>query len=83
MFATLENVLLMDKETKLDKENKQVNFFICYQRGNKSLIAVKNIPHDLYESVEIEDRISLKVKLVSWAQGNNHGLSVQYIDVVK
>ncbi|MGL6125459.1 MAG: hypothetical protein ACRC1F_03200 [Metamycoplasmataceae bacterium] len=83
MFATLENVMLMDKEIRLDKENKNVYCLTCYQRGNKNLILIKNVDIDVYNSLEVDSLISVKVKLISWAQGNNHGVSVQYVDMVR
>ena len=82
MIAVLENVRVMEKDIKLDKEGKQIYIFNCYQKGEKSLIPVKNVSEDLYLKVNEEDKISIKVNLMAWGQNGNYGLAVRFVDVV-
>ena len=48
MIVTLENLLVMEKQEKYDKDNKLVLQFVCFQKGYKNLITIKNIPQDLF-----------------------------------
>lgn len=80
MRVTLENVRVMEKEVKMDKEGNPNYILHCYQPGEKSLIPVKGLDFDTFSAIEEEDKVSLSVKLIAWAQGNNYGISVRYLE---
>ena len=46
MKVTLENVRVMEKEVKMDKEGNPNYILHCYQPGEKSLIPVKGVDFD-------------------------------------
>lgn len=83
MIAILQDVRVMEKEVRLDKDNNQVFIFNCYQKGEKSLIPVKGVNKEVYSSIQEEQKVSLQVNLMAWGQNNNYGLAVRYIDIIK
>ena len=44
MQVILENLILMEKQEKRDKDNNLVFEFVCFQKGYKNLITIKDIP---------------------------------------
>lgn len=78
MIVKLENLLLMEKQTKLDKENKQVLEFVCFQKGYKNLITIKDIPQDLFSNIEESSELSLTCKMIVWGNNNNYGASFRF-----
>ena len=44
MIVTLENLLVMEKQEKYDKDNKLVLEFVCFQKGYKNRKLQKQLP---------------------------------------
>lgn len=78
MIITLNNLMLMEKQTKLDKENKTILEFVCFQKGYKNLITIKDIPQDLFAEVEEGCQIALECKMTVWGNNSSYGASFKY-----
>lgn len=78
MKVKLEDLILMEKQPKMDKDNKQVFEFVCFQKGYKNLITVKDIPQDLFNELEEGCQLSLDCKMVVWGNNNSYGASFRY-----
>lgn len=84
MFAVLNDLQVMQKETKIKQDNSKDNILICYQRGNlKDLVQVKSIPDDLFSSIQEGKKIDVKVKLTIWGNNNNYGCSIKFLELLK
>lgn len=81
MKVKLEDLMLMEKQDKVDKENKQVLEFVCFQKGYKNLITIKDIPHDLFREVEEGSQLSLDCKMVVWGNNNSYGASFRFLGI--
>lgn len=79
MIVKLDNLVLMEKQQKVDKENKLNYEFVCFQKGYKNLITIKDIPQDLFNELEESSRLSLDCKMVVWCNNNNFGASFRYL----
>lgn len=82
MLIILENLMLMQKEEKRDKDNNLVYEFICFQRGVKNLITVKDIPQDLFNSTEEGVMFNLKCKMTVWGNNSSYGASFKLVELV-
>lgn len=80
MFVVLENLRLMEKQEKRDKENKLVFEFVCYQQGYKNLITLKDIPQDLYNNFSCDTTFEAKCKMTIWGNNNSYGASFRLVE---
>ena len=80
MNATIKG-MIMDKTIRKSPEGDSVYCFELYQKGNRNLIQVKDIPFDMYENTKTGAFIDLDCKLTVWSQGSKNGVSVKYIGV--
>ena len=73
----------MEKEMKNAKSDDCdiVYCFHLFQKGNRNLITVKDIPFELFNSTKEGNDVTLDCKLTPWVQGNKNGVSVKYIGV--
>lgn len=82
MEVILKNLMLMEKQTKIDKENKTVFEFVLFQKGYKNLITVKDIPSDLFKELEEGSSLDLCSKMIVWGNNNNYGASFRFLSLV-
>ena len=80
MNATIKG-LLMEKEIKNTNDGDLVYCFHLFQKGNRNLITVKDVPFELFNSTKEGNYVTLDCKLTPWVQGNKNGVSVKYIGV--
>ncbi len=78
MIVTLEDLRLMEKQEKRDKDNNLVFEFVCFQRGYKNLITIKEIPQDLFNNLEEGATLNLKCKMTVWGNNNSYGASFKF-----
>ena len=81
MIVTLENLLVMEKQEKYDKDNKLVLEFVCFQKGYKNLITIKNIPQDLFNSITESTSLDMKCKMTVWGNNSSYGVSFRFEDI--
>lgn len=79
MIVKLDNLVLMEKQQKLDKDNKTVYEFVCFQKGYKNLITVKDIPYDLFVDLEESCKLSFDCKMIVWGNNNSYGASFRFL----
>ena len=72
----------MEKNEKRDKDNKLVYEFICFQKGYKNLITIKDIPQDLFNELEEGSNLDVEVKMTVWGNNNSYGASFKLIKIV-
>jgi len=82
MHVVLEDLMLMEKQEKRDKENKLVYEFVCFQRGVKNLITVKDIPQELFNETEESVMLNVKCKMTVWGNNNAYGASFKFNSLV-
>ena len=82
MLVVLEDLMLMEKQEKYDKDNKLVLEFVCFQKGYKNLITVKNVPQDLFNSMSEGTNLDIKCKMTVWGNNNSYGASFRFEDIV-
>lgn len=81
MNVILNNLMLMEKQSKLDKEGKQVLEFVCFQKGCKNLITIKDIPQDLYANMGEGTSLEVECKMVVWGNNNSYGASFRFLNL--
>lgn len=81
MLVVLEDLMLMEKQEKYDKDNKLVLEFVCFQKGYKNLITVKNVPQDLFNSMSEGTNLDIKCKMTVWGNNNSYGASFRFEDI--
>lgn len=81
MIVTIENLMLMEKQEKRDKENKLVFEFVCFQKGYKNLITIKDIPQDLFNNMSEGTSLDIKCKMTVWGNNNSYGASFRFEDI--
>lgn len=79
MRVKLDDLILMERQQKIDKDNKQCFEFVCFQKGYKNLITIKDIPQDLFTELEEGCKLALDCKMVVWGNNNNYGASFRYL----
>lgn len=82
MLVILEDLMLMEKQEKRDKDNKLVYEFVCFQRGYKNLVTIKEIPQDLFNDISEGTTLNLKTKMTVWGNNNNYGASFKFNSIV-
>ena len=82
MKIVLENLKLMDKQEKRDKDNNLVFEFVCFQKGYKNLITIKDIPQDLFNSFSEGTSLDARCKMVIWGNNSSYGASFRLEDIV-
>ncbi|MBC9706236.1 hypothetical protein PN398_14825 [Romboutsia sp. 1001216sp1] len=82
MFIVIENLMLMEKQEKRDKDNKLCFEFVCFQRGYKNLITIKDIPQELYNSMEEGTQLNARCKMTVWGNNNSYGASFKLDSLV-
>ena len=73
--------MLMEKQQKIDKDNKTILEFVCFQKGCKNLITIKNIPQDLFAKISEGTTINVKCKMTVWGNNNSYGVSFKFEDI--
>ena len=81
MLVVLENLMLMEKVEKFDKENKLCLEFICFQKGFKNLITIKDIPQDLFNKITEGTSLDIRSKMTVWGNNNSYGASFRFEDL--
>ena len=81
MIVIVENLMLMEKQEKRDKENKLTFEFVCFQKGYKNLITIKDIPQDLFNSMSEGTSLDIKCKMTVWGNNNSYGASFRFEDL--
>lgn len=81
MLVVLEDLMLMEKQEKFDKENKLLLEFVCFQKGYKNLITIKNVPQDLFNSMNEGTSLCIKCKMTVWGNNNSYGASFKFEDI--
>lgn len=81
MIVIVENLMLMEKQEKRDKENKLTFEFVCFQKGYKNLITIKDIPQDLFNSMSEGTSLDVKCKMTVWGNNNSYGASFRFEDL--
>lgn len=69
MIAIVEGVL-MEEFKKENKDKEQINCVRLFQKGEKKLIEVKEVPEGIFTEGEL---CQMKVKIFPWA--NDRGLA--------
>ena len=82
MQIILQDLMLMEKQEKRDKDNNLVFEFVCFQKGYKNLITIKDIPQDLFNAVEEGTDLSLKCKMTVWGNNSSYGVSFRLEDIL-
>jgi len=82
MIVILEDLMLMEKQEKRDKENKLVFEFVCFQKGYKNLITIKDIPQDLYNDFTEGTSLNAKCKMMVWGNNGNFGASFRLVSLI-
>lgn len=82
MIVNLKNLVLMEKNEKRDKDNKLCFEFICFQKGYKNLITIKDIPQDLFNDYEEGSNLDVEAKMTVWGNNNSYGASFKLIQLV-
>lgn len=80
MIAKIKG-LIMDKTIRKGQDDEKIYCFEIYQKGNRNLIQIKDIPFELYENTKTGVFVELDCKLTVWSQGSKNGVSVKYIGV--
>ena len=81
MIVVLEDLMLMEKQEKFDKENKLVLEFVCFQKGYKNLITIKNVPQDLFNGMSEGTSLDIKCKMTVWGNNNSYGASFKFEEI--
>lgn len=81
MQIILENLILMEKQEKRDKDNNLVFEFVCFQKGYKNLITIKDIPQDLFNNFTEGTNIDVRCKMTVWGNNNSYGASFRFEDL--
>lgn len=81
MLVVLEDLMLMEKQEKFDKENKLLLEFVCFQKGYKNLITIKNVPQDLFNSMSEGTSLDIKCKMTVWGNNNSYGASFKFEEI--
>ena len=83
MNVILNNLMVMEKNEKRDKDNNLVLEFVCFQKGYKQLITVKDIPQDLFNHLEEGLCINAECKMTVWGNNNSYGVSFRFLNLIK
>lgn len=81
MKVVLENLMLMEKQEKRDKDNNLVFEFVCFQKGYKNLVTIKDIPQDLFNDFTEGTSIDIRCKMTVWGNNNSYGASFRFEDI--
>lgn len=79
MRGILENLKILEKNFKMDKENKQIYQITCFQAGCKNLLIIKHINYEDYEKLNIGDEITVETYMTVWGTPNSYGLSLKWV----
>lgn len=82
MLVVLENLILMEKQQKRDKDNNLVFEFVCFQKGYKNLITIKDIPQDLFNKISEGTTLIVRTKMTVWGNNNSYGASFRFEEIV-
>ena len=82
MLVVLENLMLMEKQEKRDKDNNLVLEFVCFQKGYKNLITIKHVPQDLFNSFTEGTDFDIRCSMTVWGNNNSYGVSFRFEDLV-
>ena len=75
MKIVLENLKLMDKQEKRDKDNNLVLEFVCFQKGYKNLITIKHVPQDLFNSFTEGTDFDIRCSMTVWGNNSSYAKS--------
>lgn len=81
MKVLLENLMLMEKQEKRDKDNKLTFEFICFQKGYKNLITIKDIPQDLFNKFTEGTDLDVRCKMTVWGNNSSYGASFRFEEI--
>lgn len=82
MNIILNNLMLMEKQEKRDKENKLVYEFVLFQKGYKNLITIKDVPQDLFNFLEEGSSLNVECKMTVWGNNNSYGASFRFLNLI-
>ena len=72
---------IFEAHEKRDKDNKLVFEFVCFQKGYKNLITIKNIPQDLYNDFTEGTSLEVKCKMTVWGNNSSYGASFKFEEI--